>query len=124
MASEIDKWNRRKCFPIDLGDGIQGYVQPMTFGQVRIGKAAAADDKTAWYLACCVCDEKSQPLISQNTDESTDAFIERASVFYGGLSGPTVAKAMEAIAKVTSPADQSVIEKNSPATETLVSQPS
>lgn len=112
MASELDKWAKRHCFPVDLGDGVKGYVKPMTFKQMRIDETFDANQRTVWYLACCVCDETGTALIQQNSDEDIAAFLLRAADVVGDWDSTVIKSAMDAITKIISPTDTDTLVKN------------
>ena len=117
MASELDKWAKRHCYPVDLGDGVNGYVKPMKFSDMdalsKVENDITSAERTQWYLACCTCDETSATLIPERgQDESGADFLKRAKEVFGEWETTTVSKAMEAIVKVCNPTKLDDLVKN------------
>lgn len=112
MASEIDKWKKRKAYPVQLLNGEIGYVGKMSFGQLRNQSKLGASDKTAFVLASCLCDSEGNLLIERKPEESLEQFVERAAVELEDLSSEFITPAMEAIAKITSPPDAETLQGN------------
>ena len=112
MASELDKWAKRHCYPVDLGDGVKGYLKPMTFKQMRVDESFDPNERTIWYLACCLCDENSQSLISQGPDEDVRTFLGRALDLIGEWDSTVIRKAMDSITKIITPTDPDVLVGN------------
>ena len=112
MAGELEKWAKRHKYPVDLGDGITCYVKPMTFSQMRVDADFDANERTVWYLACCLCDETSAQLIPQEDGEDIKTYLARASETINPLEAPVVRKAMDAITRIMSPTDTDTLVKN------------
>lgn len=117
MKSELDKWAKRHCYPIDLGDGDKGYVKPMLFRDMdalsQIETTITSTQRTHWFLACCVCDENSQPLLpAKSAEESGEQFLARAKDVFGEWETPTIQKAMAAITKIVTPTATDTLVKN------------
>lgn len=117
MVAELDKWAKRHCYPVDLGDDVKGYVKPMRFRDMdslaKMEQSITSTQRTQWYLAYCLCDENAQTLVPEKaSDETGDQFLARIDSIFGEWETPTISKAMEAIMKVISPTDPDTLVKN------------
>jgi hypothetical protein len=117
MAGELDKWAKRHCYPVDLGDNDNGYVKPMRFRDMdslsKMESNITSTQRTQWYLACCLCDETGQSLVPEKAAEETgEQFLKRIDDIFGEWETPMISKAMAAIMKVISPTDPDTLVKN------------
>lgn len=112
MASEIDKWAKRACYPVELVDGEKGYVRKMSLGQLRAQKKLDDEDKTFYILACCLCSESGIPLITRDKTEEVSAFVARAIELLDDFSQDNIQLAMNAVYKISNPPDQDTLVKN------------
>lgn len=113
MASEMEKWARRKCYPVPLLDGETGYVSKMDFGQLDDSYKVDASDKTAFVVACCMCTESGIPVIPpRGDDEELNDFVARAKKEIRRFSTDNTKAFVEAVTKVTTPNDHGENVKN------------
>ena len=108
--SELDKWAKRKCYPVALPSGDTGYVTKMTLGQLREQSKLDPDQKTVFILACCVVNEDGTPVAPRDKGEQLVDYVNRANELLYNFGQDNITTAMQAIRDVSTPpaADEQV----------------
>lgn len=115
--SELDKWAKRKCYPVTLHDGAVVHVSKMSLGELREQAKLDPNDKTVFILASSLVDADGNKVLPRlktetGTREPLAEYVERTAEELYEFGGDNIAEAMKAITRITTPPAEDTLVKN------------
>ncbi len=100
MSDMLGKLKKRRCYPVDLGDGDQVHCRAMTIGELKDVDPLAKDLKTPFIMGRGIVNSDGSEQFPRKPDETPEQYANRMQTELADVSTETIAAISAAIGKI------------------------